>query len=443
MGALAVPLIALIPDARWIARRALLALALGAVWPLPAPAAPEAPDAALIARGAYVARLGDCAGCHTAPMGGTPYAGGLKVNSPFGTIVSTNITPDPVAGIGAYRYAEFVEAMRRGVRRDGANLYPAMPYTAFAKMDEADLRALYAFLMRGVAPSINHPPPTHLPFPFNQRWALGIWKAAFLRSGPYRTRPDRDAVWNRGAYLVQSLGHCGACHTPRGVAFQERGSDESAPLFLTGMVNDHWFASNLTGDPGSGLGRVSEDALVRFLKTGHGDGLVAYGSMVQTIEDSLQYVSDTDLRAIARYLKSLPARHGSGQFRPDARLTVDSVLAGDRTQLPPAGAPAYRGFCAGCHGSRGEGVPGVFPRLAGNPSVLSDDTTSLIRLLVEGGNSPATGHGPSRQPMPGFAARLSNAQMAQVLTYLRNQWGNRARQITANDVATLREALHK
>ncbi|CAM2195941.1 Alcohol dehydrogenase (quinone), cytochrome c subunit [Paraburkholderia kururiensis] len=407
----------------------------------------DAPTPSLLARGAYLAKAGDCAGCHTAPQGGAPFAGGLGMGSPFGTIVTSNITPDPRFGIGAYRYDDFERAVRHGIARGGKRLYPAMPYASFAKLTDDDVHALYAFLMNRVAPVARPAPPSDVAFPFNQRWALRFWQLLFVpdgpNGGPYRPHPDRDPLWNRGAYLVQSLGHCGACHTPRGPAYQERGYDESSSAYLTGGVNDHWFAPNLTGDAGSGLGRLSEADIAAFLKTGHGAGVVAYGSMVEQIEDSSQYLTDDDLRDIAHYLKSLPAQNPSGTYTPGAN-TVQSAVNGNRVAMSESsGFNVYRSACARCHGDSGRGVPHVFPALAGNPSVLAEDTTSLIRLLVEGGSSPHTLRGPPRQRMPGFAGILTDAQMAQALTYMRGAWGNDAQPITGNDVSTLRAILHK
>jgi mono/diheme cytochrome c family protein len=400
-------------------------------------------DAATLARGEYIAKAGDCAGCHTEAQGGVPYAGGHGLVSPFGKIMATNITPDPNYGIGQYTYEDFARALRKGVARGGKRLYPAMPYNAFAKMDDADMHALYTYMMHGVAPVAKPNEKSDVAFPFNQRWALRFWQMAFVPREPYRPRADRDVQWNRGAYLVQSLGHCGSCHTPRGPAYQEQGTDESSSTFLTGGVNDHWFAPNLTGDPGSGLGRWRAPEIAAFLKTGHGSGNIAYGSMVEQIEDSTQYLSDDDLLAIGRYLKSLPSRNQSGTYAPQddvARKPINGSRVPDALSV---GYNVYRSFCAQCHGDAGKGVPNVFPALAGNSSVLAEDTTSLIRLMVEGGNSPSTLTGPPRQQMPRFADTLADVEIGQVLTYIRGAWGNNAQPITANDVSSLRQKIHK
>ncbi|NBI50462.1 c-type cytochrome [Burkholderia sp. ISTR5] len=403
---------------------------------------PAGPDAALVARGAYLARLGDCAGCHTAPQGGAPYAGGLGLGSPFGSIVTTNITPDRRHGIGRYTLADFDRALRRGIAPGGKRLYPAMPYASFSKLGDDDVRALYAYLMLAVAPVARPAPPSDVAFPFNQRWALGLWQLGFVPVQAYVPRSDRDARWNRGAYLVQSLGHCGSCHTPRGPAYQELGYDERSPRWLTGGVNDHWFAPNLTGDPGAGLGRVDTTTLVEFLRTGHGGGLSAFGSMVAQVEDSSQYLSPDDAAAIAAYLKSLPARRPSGGFTPGGPSTAQRY--GNRlSDALTQGAQVYRSACARCHGEDGAGAPPAFPRLAGNPAVIGEDTTSLIRLVVEGGNSPRTESGPPRAAMPGFASTLTDTQIAAALTWIRSAWGNDALPVTGNDVSSLREKLHK
>ncbi|CAN7709102.1 cytochrome c [Caballeronia sp. LjRoot34] len=401
------------------------------------------PDQTLIARGEYLARAGDCAGCHTAPQGGAPFAGGLGMASPFGTIVSSNITPDKQYGIGEYTYDDFARTLRKGVARGGKHLYPAMPYPSFSKIDDNDMQALYAYFMHGVQAVSKPPPPTRLPFPFNQRWALVFWNLAFAPNEAYAPHPEHDAQWNRGAYLVQSLGHCGACHTPRGPAYEERGYTELSEQYLTGGVNDHWFAPNLTGDSGSGLGRVREQEIAAFLKSGHGGGLVTFGSMVQVVEDSTQYMNDDDLNAIAHYLKSLPPRRASGAYVPQSLAARQTTAATRTGNIERPGAGIYLSFCAKCHGAEGEGTPQKYPKLAGNPAVLSADTTSLTRLMVEGGNSPATKQGPPRKNMPAYSDKLTNTEMAQVLTFIRTTWGNNASPITTRDVTQLRADIHK
>ncbi|RZF25833.1 c-type cytochrome [Paraburkholderia sp. UYCP14C] len=410
-------------------------------------------DPAEIARGAYLAKAADCAGCHTAPPrvtppGATPvaspsFAGGLGMATPFGVIYSSNITPDPRTGIGRYSYDDFVRVLRDGIAPGGTRLYPAMPYPSFAKISDDDLHALYTYFMHGVKPVGTPAPQTRLPFPFNQRWALMFWDWMFTPSGVFKPEAGRDAQWNRGAYLVQSLGHCGACHTPRGPAYEERGYSESSTAYLTGGTNDHWFAPNLTGDPGSGLGRTSATDIAAFLKHGHGGGLITFGSMVQVVEDSTQYLNDDDLGAIAAYLKSLPPRAASGRFDAQSRAALQTVQALKTGDVERPGAGIYATYCARCHQVDGAGVLHKYPRLAGNPAVLSPSATSLVRLLVEGGGSPQTDGGPEARKMPSFAGKLNDTEMAHVLTFVRNTWGNAASPVTQHDVSSVRAALHK
>lgn len=400
-------------------------------------------DAALVARGDYLAKAADCAGCHTAARGGVPFAGGLGLASPFGTIVSSNITPDKQYGIGAYSYDDFARTLRDGVARGGKHLYPAMPYPSYSKITDEDMHALYAYFIQGVLPAHTQPAVTKLPFPFNQRWALAFWNLAFAPSSIYVPQDDRDAQWNRGAYLVQSLGHCGACHTPRGPAYEERAYTESSKSYLTGGANDHWFAPNLTADPGSGLGRVSAEDIASFLKGGHGGGLVTFGSMVQVVEDSTQYMSDDDRNAIARYLKSLPAQQRSGSYEPNSRGALQGVEAMRTGAVQRPGAGIFLSFCAKCHQADGSGKPPKYPKLAGNPAVLAPDATSLMRLLVEGGSSPDTKGGPPREKMPAFASKLTSEEMARVLTFVRSTWGNSAAPVTTHQVISLRGEIHK
>lgn len=394
-----------------------------------------------ISRGAYLARAGDCVACHTAGTEGAPFAGGLPINSPFGIIYSTNITPDPETGIGRYTLEDFSRALRDGIAKGSKRLYPAMPYASFTAISDDDIRALYDYFMKEVKPVRHRPPETRLPFPFNQRWTLLFWDTLFVNHERYQPSQDRDAEWNRGAYLVQSLGHCGACHTPRGLAFQEKGYTEASPDYLTGAVVDNWFAANLTGAPASGLGRFPEEAIAAFLGTGHSDVGVVFGNMVEVIENSTKYLRKQDLKAIAHYLKSLPARTEKASYEPDAPAVGIELSAIVTGEIERPGVGIYQSFCAKCHKTNGEGEARKFPRLAGNPSVLARNPTSLIRLTLEGGEITQTQKGSKSEKMPSFAQKLSDLEIAEVLSFIRNSWGNVASTVTAREVSSLREAL--
>jgi mono/diheme cytochrome c family protein len=399
--------------------------------------------AADMSKGAYLAKAGDCISCHTAGPEAVPYAGGLPIESPVGIIYSTNITPDPVHGIGRYTLDDFARAVRDGVAKNGSRLYPAMPYASFTAISDEDVRALYDYFMHEVGPVSHAPPETRLPFPFNQRGGLFFWDLAFVEHARFQPNEKRSAEWNRGAYLVQSLGHCGACHTPRGFAFQEKAYSEASPQYLSGAVINHWYASNLRGDPASGLGRWQEADIVEFLRVGHGGGAMAFGSMTDVVENSMQYLREDDLKAIAHYLKSLPARGEDASYRPEGPDVAVKLAALQSGEVEQPGAGLYASFCAKCHRLAGDGKPGQFPKLAGNSVVLAGNPASLIRLLLEGAAPPKTGASPKPHKMPGFAAKFTDRQIAEVLSLIRNSWGNAASPVTTRQVATLRHALQK
>ena len=401
----------------------------------------QAADPQTIALGEYLAKVADCAGCHTAGPEKPPFAGGLPINSPFGVIYSTNITPDPATGIGEYSYADFSRAVREGIAKDGSRLYPAMPYASFAAITDSDIQALYAYFMKGVKPVRYTPTQTKLVFPFSQRWGLMFWSAAFANQKTYQPRTDRDTQWNRGAYLVQSLGHCGACHTPRGLAFQEKAYSESSPDYLTGSVIDNWFAGNLTGTDASGLGRWSESEISTFLETGHSGHSVAFGSMVTVIENSTQHLRKADLDAIAHYLKSLPGKKGKTSYKPPTKQGQLVLIGAVASQFERPGAGLYSGFCVECHRNNGTGKPPQIPSLGGSAMVLSENASSLVRLMLEGGKAPLTKNGPKPKKMPAYEKKFSDREIADVLTFVRNSWGNAAPAVTTRNVSLLRKAL--
>jgi mono/diheme cytochrome c family protein len=402
-------------------------------------------SATLVARGAYLAKAGDCTACHSAPKG-QPFAGGLPMQTPLGKIYTTNITPDPDTGIGHYTEADFARAMREGVAKDGHNLYPAMPYPSYAKIRADDMQALYAYFMKGVSPVKQANRLSDIPFPLNMRWPLKIWNAVFLDEGVYRdkTGAGQDAGWNRGAYLVQGLGHCGSCHTPRGVMFQEKALDESGSAYLTGGVLDNWFAANLTGEHNVGLGRWSEADLQAFLKMGANAHASAFGSMTSVINNSTQAMSDQDLVAMARYLKSLPAAGGDAgpPYAYDGTATAAALAhpAGNVGSTGSAGAQVYAQACMHCHGVDGKAFAPLLAPLAGNPNVLAKDATSLINVTLNGTGDLVIRGIPAAYPMPRFAPVLDDQQVADVLTFIRAGWNNGAPAVSAADVAKLRKA---
>lgn len=365
------------------------------------------------------------------------------MNSPFGPIYAPNITPDPVHGIGNYTLRQFDDALRRGVRADGGRLYPAMPYPSFARLSDDDVRALYAYFMRGVAPSPNVARLTQLPFPFDQRWALALWSAAFANRDRFMPQPSQSAEWNRGAYLVQGPGHCGACHTPRGPGFNERGYDERSAAFLTGGINDHWFAPNLTGADTDGLGNWSVDDIAAFLRDGHAVRGAVFGAMAPVVGESTALLTDADRRAIAVYLKSLPARP-TAATNPLGIGTPRLTAAGPRPEggQQAPGAGVYAGFCARCHGAAGTGVRDHGPPLAGNSAVLAADPTSAIRIVVEGAR-PAPGEPGLMRRMPSMRGTLTSSEIASVVSYVRGAWGNRAAPVSEQEVRRLRKAIRR
>lgn len=400
-------------------------------------AAPAQAETAVEA-GRAIAIAGDCIACHTAP-GGKPFAGGLAMETPIGTIYSTNITPAAKTGIGSYSYDDFAAALRDGIAKDGHRLYPAMPYPSYAKITDPDMRALYAYFMGGVDAVEQPNRDSDIPWPLSIRWPLAVWNKMFVTTGPFQPVAARDTQWNRGAYLVEALGHCGSCHTPRGVGFQEKALGfADGEHFLAGGTIDGWFAKSLRNDKGFGLGDWAEAEIVQFLKTGRTGRTAAFGGMTEVISHSTQHMPDEDLTAMARALKSLPARSGPAYApRADDTSFVD-LRQGD---LSKRGAVTYAEYCMGCHRADGNGVPGIFPALAGNSAVLPDDAASLIRVTLAGGRMPVTADGRYRAfAMPGFA-RLSDAELADVLSFIRNSWGNHAPEVRAKDVAAARTSV--
>jgi len=394
-------------------------------------------DATLLQRGQYLATVGDCVACHTAPSG-KPYAGGLKVPTPIGDIIATNITPSARAGIGRYTEQQFSDALRKGIRADGKHLYPAMPYTSYAQVTDADVHALYAYFMHGVAPVDSMPTPTRLPFPFNIRLSMAAWNLLFLDSKPFTPDPAKSAAWNRGAYLVRGLAHCSTCHTPRNLLMAEESSHE-----LAGGAVGTWLAPNITSDANSGIGNWSEQDLVDYLKLGHALGKAqAAGPMAEAVDHSLQYLGSSDLRAIATYLKTLPAQHEPADTHAIDRwgAAFDGMADQRGTPLPDdanrwSGAQLYDAHCATCHQASGEGsFDGGLPPLFHNTATGRADADNLVLVILDGIRwTDASG-----VHMPAFADSLNDQQIATLASYLTQHYGNPAATVSAEQVRVLR-----
>lgn len=404
--------------------RFVLGLSLWALLPAAVRAETE------IERGEYLVRAANCVSCHTAP-GEAVFAGGVPFPTDFGTIYSTNITPDKATGIGGWTYEQFAGAMRRGVRPDGQHLYPAFPYTSFTKIEDADLQALYAYFM-SLRPVRAPARSNDLKFPYNQRELLGVWKALYLEEGRYVPDATRSAQWNRGAYLVEALAHCSACHSPRNFL----GAEKADALYTGGVLQETddergmvvRAAPNLASSP-HGLGAWSEDDIAAYLKVGINSRTRLMGTMNEVVLNSTRYLTDADTRAMAIYFKSLPpiARSAS---RPDRKVME-------------LGARQYDIHCGTCHLPTGLGSNDTAPPLAGSVLAQAPDPSSLISLVINGPRLPQ--EAPSAdwrarpwQSMTPFAQKLSDEQAAALLTYVRNSWGNAAGVVEPADIDRLR-----
>lgn len=387
-----------------------------------------------IERGRYLARAANCIACHTAP-GGAPLAGGLAIDTPVGRVYSTNITPDRDTGIGAYSFDEFDRAVRRGVARHGKRLYPVMPYPSYARMDDRDVEALYLYLRAEVEPVRRTAPDADMRWPFGMRWLMRVWNWLFLDSEPVRPDPAQSAAWNRGAYLVQAVGHCGACHTPRGLLFAEKGLDERSRHFLSGARVAGWSATNLTGDTVTGLGAWSRADIAEYLRTGRNAHATSFGPMSEVISASTQYLHAEDLEAIATYLKSLPGARGETEaFRYDPGA-AQRLREG---RFDSSGARLYAQYCMPCHGADGKGFARVFPPLAGNATVVDPNPASLVNLLLDGAVTARVETAATDYHMPGYGWTLNDQELADILGFIRTSWGNGAEAVDPRMVARRR-----
>ncbi len=361
----------------------------------------DQPQPDLVKRGEYLARVGDCFSCHT-KEGGPALAGGRQVETPFGTISSPNITPDKDTGIGNWSDDQFYRIMHDGLDDRGEYVYPVMPYDHYTKVTREDVLAIKAFLFS--QPAVHAPqPPSHLSFPFNIRASLGVWRALFFKPGEFQPDPQASAEVNRGAYLVEGLGHCGACHTPRNIL---SGSEHSKQFAGGEISGQGWFAPNISSDIREGIGSWSDQQITDYLRSGVAPGkAVVAGPMAEVVHTSLQYLNDDDVHAMAAYLKATPAKESF----TEKRLT------------DPPGAVAYLTHCASCHQQDGKGLGGAVPPLAGNGAVMAGGPQDVIRTIL--GGMPAQG---SYGPMPGFSTSLTSGQIAEIANYVRSAWSNAA-----------------
>jgi len=404
---------------------------------------PAGTEASLIDQGRYLATAGDCISCHTRPKGES-FAGGLPLTTAFGVIYSANITPDPATGIGAWSEQQFARALHEGIAADGRHLYPAFPYTAYSKVTDQDVRAIYAYL-RSLEPVTYTPPPNELRFPFSVRALLGGWNLLYSQPRRYVPDPARSAEWNRGAYLVQGLGHCGACHTPRnrfggertaqaltGGAYLDEITDEVIDDRVTPMDERTvrlWSAANLT-QASTGLAAWTVDEIAAYLKSGHNTRAGAFGPMSLVIANSTSHLSAEDIRAMAVYLKSLPPAAQPEQSPDEERRRAGEIV--------------YTTRCGDCHQATGLGMPRdrnadpskTAPPLAGNPALQARSPTTLINVVLYGAHE-AVVNSESWPRMSGFelSVGLDDEQIAALCTYVRSSWGNHAGAVDAADVA--------
>jgi mono/diheme cytochrome c family protein len=373
-----------------------------------------------IERGRYLAVLSDCASCHTVPGSNQPFAGGRAIETPFGNIVAPNITPDAETGIGSWSDEQFDAAVRKGTAPDGSHLYPAMPYNAYTKMSPDDVLAIRAYL-NTLVPVRNEVEANKLPFPFNIRAAMRVWNALYFTEGDYQPNPHQSAEWNRGAFLVDGPGHCGACHTPKTAL----GGDKTGQ-YLEGAYLQGWSAPDITNNSRLGLGAWSKEDLVAYLKSGHNRVTAATGPMGEVVTLSTAFMTESDLNAIAAYLKSLRGKTDA----PAALAANDPAMT--------AGAAIYRDQCSACHGLDGKGIAELFPSVADSSMVKSGDPTTSIRIVLRGARSVGTAAQPTAPGMPSYGKQLDDDEVAAVLTYMRNSWGGAAAAVTSGQVSNVR-----
>lgn len=380
-------------------------------------------DPTLIARGEYLARVGDCAGCHSV-RGGPAFAGGWAVPTPFGSVPAPNLTPDPETGLGRWRFADFWRALHHGKGLDGKLLYPAFPYTAYTRVTPQDALAIYAYL-RSLPATRQAASAAKLDFPYDLRSTLLVWRALYFRQGVFQPDPKQSEEWNRGAYLVEGLGHCNECHARRNAW----GATPRGTVLAGGEIpRQDWYAPDLSTRENGGLQGWTAQDVVDLLKNGQSARGAAFGPMADVVRDSTQYMSDADLRAVATYLATLPPR--APRPPPYSAFNVGGIVA--------SGEKVYRKHCADCHGDDGRGVPGVYPPLDGNSAVTEPSGINAVRTVLLGGFPPVTAGNPRPYSMPPYAQQLDDSDVALVVSYIRQAWSNKASIVRPEQVSQYR-----
>ena len=383
---------------------------------------------AQIALGKYLALAGNCAGCHTA-RGGAPYAGGRAIETPFGSVYSSNLTSDLKTGLGSWAPENFWRALHNGKSKDGSLLYPAFPYPNYTRVTRADADALFAYL-RTVAPVSQANREHALKFPYNNRFLLAGWRALYFKPGVFKPETGRSAEWNRGAYLVQGLGHCNACHTGRDALGGTNVKSDLAGGMIP-MLN--WYAPSLTSDTEAGLGNWETKHIVDLLKTGVSERGAVFGPMSEVVYMSLQHLTAGDVEAMAGYLKSLPQTAAAAD-------SVPPVAKKETERVMTLGARLYDEHCADCHAATGAGMPPAYPPLAANRALTMRSAVNPIRMVLNGGFAPGTAGNPRPYGMPPFRPLLNDDEVAAVVSYIRNSWGNRAGLVSPIEVDRYRSA---
>jgi mono/diheme cytochrome c family protein len=380
----------------------------------------------LLERGKYLTEAADCVVCHTAP-GGKEYAGGFPFKLPFGTMYSTNITPDPETGIGKYTDQEFLDAMHRGIRRDGARLYPAMPYTSYTYVTDADALAIKAYLF-SLAPVRSMPPENTLLFPFNQRWTMIFWSLVFNRDTRFEPDASQSLKWNRGAYLAEALAHCGECHTPRNIGFALNNRQKFA-----GAPVDGWRAFNISSDKATGLGDWSDEDIARYLSAGHASGHgTASGPMGEVVDHSFTKMAQADIEAMVTFLRSVPPTTS-----PDFSLKTQPAPASHKDGVTASllGKKVFEEACVSCHGWSGESLVSPFATLTGSAAVNDQSATNVAQIVFNGTRRLTPD---SALSMPAFGDAYTDDEIAAVANYVVARFGAKGSSLTALDVRNLR-----